>query len=39
MYQSVSADTFKTAAALLERGVDLPRLYDRIYAEAWPPGG
>lgn len=34
LYKSISPTTFRTAAALLELGIDVQRLYDRMYAES-----
>jgi phosphoesterase RecJ-like protein len=34
LYKSISPATFRTAAALLELGIDVQRLYDRMYAES-----
>ncbi|HAQ56846.1 MAG TPA: hypothetical protein DCR44_05560 [Acholeplasmatales bacterium] len=34
LYKSISPATFRTAAALLELGIDIQHLYDRMYAES-----
>ncbi|MFA5007131.1 MAG: bifunctional oligoribonuclease/PAP phosphatase NrnA [Candidatus Izemoplasmatales bacterium] len=34
LYKSVSPETFRIAASLLEAGIDIQTLYDRMYAES-----